>query len=274
MAYTSPPHLSYYGYSSAHDFYQKRLFQRQHSRHASGDFGSYSSPRYSSTGYYSTGIEYTSPPGKVHRMRRHSTSTPTRPSTVPRPSSSSKKSPPPPKATEADARKHHIPPGYSLKNWDPTEEPIMLLGSVFDANSLGKWIYDWTVYHHGPATTISDIARELWLLLIQFADKVKRAEECIPCIQSEESREMVEGFIESGGRLTNKLNKLLNACETPMLKAAGKHGKGQTLGTDAGIEFVDSIFGRHRQLQNTEKFIASIRLWNLRFDANCTDILL
>jgi hypothetical protein len=43
-------------------------------------------------------------------------------------------------ATEADAKRHDIPAGYSLKNWDPTEKPIILLGSVFDANSLGKWI--------------------------------------------------------------------------------------------------------------------------------------
>ncbi|KAL5314436.1 hypothetical protein ACEPPN_017076 [Leptodophora sp. 'Broadleaf-Isolate-01'] len=41
-------------------------------------------------------------------------------------------------ATEADARKHRISCGYSLKNWDPSEEPIMLLGNVFDANSLSK----------------------------------------------------------------------------------------------------------------------------------------
>ncbi|KAL2044136.1 hypothetical protein ABVK25_012439 [Lepraria finkii] len=47
-------------------------------------------------------------------------------------------------ATAADAAKHNIPEGFSLKNWDPTEAPIKLLGSVFDANSLGKWIYDWT----------------------------------------------------------------------------------------------------------------------------------
>jgi hypothetical protein len=40
--------------------------------------------------------------------------------------------------TEADARKHDIPPRYSLKNWDLSEEPIILLGSVLDANSLGK----------------------------------------------------------------------------------------------------------------------------------------
>ena len=397
MDYTSPPHPAYYGFTSAtpspsgaHGFYQRPgMSPRQHSRHASGDhaFSSpprgFPSPRYSSTGYYSTRAGYTSPsgeaefvsakwrrprghrgfswssvpppkptrrysqsyrasygdsdddeyfvsgghiyivPGRRHRRdsydtyrehrtnhyyqgftydrdgtpiiiaeptgspryetdpprrpRRQSSSTPTpqRPTTANRPSTSSRKSPPPPpKATEADARKHHIPPGYSLKNWDPTEEPIMLLGSVFDANSLGKWIYDWTVYHHGPATPISDMAGELWLLLIQLAGKVKRAEECMPRIRKDEDRDLVEDFIESGERLTDKLKKLLKACETPMLRAGKKHGKeGAQLGKNAGIEFVESIFGRDRQLDQTEKFMASIRLWNLRFDANVEDIL-
>jgi hypothetical protein len=189
-------------------------------------------------------------------------------------SASQIKATPTPKATEAGARKHHIPPGYSLKNWDPSEEPIMLLGSVFDANSLGKWIYDWTVYHHGPATPIVDMSGELWLLLIQLAGKVKRVEECMHRIRAPENREMVDDFIESGERLTVKLKKLLKACEAPMLKAGKKDGKDSTqLGKNAGTEFVDSIFGRDRQLESTEKFMASIRLWNLRFDANCEDIL-
>jgi len=208
------------------------------------------------------------------RKRRQSSSTPQRPTSSSRPTTSPKKPPPAPKATEADARKHRIPPGYSLKNWDPSEEPIMLLGSVFDANSLGKWIYDWTVYHHGPATPIADMAGELWLLLIQLAGKVKRAEECMPRIRQKENREMVDDFIESGERLTTKLKKLLKSCETPMLKAGKKSSKDSAqLGKNAGTEFVDSIFGRDRQLEATEKFMSSIRLWNLRFDANCEDIL-
>lgn len=209
-------------------------------------------------------------------VRRTSASTPQRPAST-RPTSSSRKNPPPPpKATEADARRHHIPAGYSLKNWDPTEEPIMLLGSVFDANSLGKWIYDWTVYHHGPATPISDMAGELWLLLIQLAGKVKRAEECIPRIRALENRDMVEDFIESGERLTDKLKKLLKTCETPMLRAGKRQGEkagSAQLGKNAGTEFVDSIFGRDRELESTEKFMSSIRLWNMRFDANCEEIL-
>ncbi len=195
-------------------------------------------------------------------------------STAPRPSTSHKNGPAPPtKATQADARNHHIPQGYSLENWDPIEEPIMLLGSVFDANSLGKWIYDWTVYCHGPATPISDMAGELWLLLIQLAGNTKRAEEYKPRIRSDENREIVEDFIESGDRVTKKLKKLLKACEMPMLKVGKRHGKESgRLRKNAGIEFVYSIFGRDRQLENTENFMTSVRLWNLRFGANCEDI--
>ncbi|KAH6702812.1 hypothetical protein BKA61DRAFT_681020 [Leptodontidium sp. MPI-SDFR-AT-0119] len=59
--------------------------------------------------------------------------------------------------TEADARKHRIPRGYSLKNWDPSKEPVILLGNVFDANSLGKWSYDPTIRHHGPTETTGEL---------------------------------------------------------------------------------------------------------------------
>lgn len=210
------------------------------------------------------------------KPRRSSHSTPKRPSTAKRPSSSHKKAAPPKTrtATEADARKHSIPPGYSLKNWDPDEDPLTLLGSVFDGNSLGKWIYDWTVYRHDAGTPIADMAGELWLLLIALSGKVKRAEECVPRIRTQANLEMVEDFIESGERLTDKLQRLLKACETPMLKASRRSGKEQAqLGKNAGVEFVDSIFGRDRQLENTEKLMASIRLWSMRFDANCESIL-
>lgn len=177
-------------------------------------------------------------------------------------------------ATEADARKHRIPPGYSLKNWNPLEEPIMLLGSVFDANNLGKWINDWTIYYHGPATALADMAGEIWRLLTELASKVKRAEECMPQIRMAENREMVNEFIESRERLIDKLKKLLTSCEISMLKARERYGKDLGYSSkNAEMEFIDSMFGRDTQLEATEKFMASMRLWNLRFDANCEDIL-
>ena len=209
------------------------------------------------------------------QARRNSTSVPQRPQTA-RPTAMHKKPPPPPaarQATEADAKRHKIPVGYSLKNWDPTEEPIMLLGSVFDANSLGKWIYDWTVYHHGPGSPIADVAGDMWLLLIQLSGKIKRAEEIVPKIRSKDNKEMVEEFIEAGDRLTDKLRKLLKTCEAPMLRVNTKPKKEGQLGKSAGVEFVETLFGADREADKTERFMASVRLWNLRFDTNCEDLL-
>ncbi|OKL57678.1 hypothetical protein UA08_07198 [Talaromyces atroroseus] len=210
---------------------------------------------------------------KRSRARRASTSTRTTP---PKP----KVSVPPPKsprkATEAEAAEAGIPSGYSIKNWDPTEAPIMLLGSVFDANSLGKWIYDWTVYYHGASTPMADVAGELWLLLIKLAGKVKRADECIDRVRRPESRELLEDFLDSGDRLWTRFKVLLKDCEHFMWKAAKREsGRGApvSMGRNAGCEFVESIFGRDRKLQDTEKLMNSIRLWDMRFDANCESIL-
>ncbi|CAN8097811.1 unnamed protein product [Discula destructiva] len=273
-----------------------------HYRHVSSGINDYQSPRpnafsprYNSDGLYSTdaaaanassrrhpdeydrhdSARYYDEPPRRPSTRRASQSIPhmhQRPQTT-RPETSRHKAPPVArKATDADAKKYGIPKGYSLKNWDPTEEPILLLGSVFDSNSLGKWIYDWTVYSCGSSTPITEVAGEMWLLLIQLGGKIKRAKEIVPRVRTLDNRELLEDFIVSGERLTDKLNKLLKTCEKPMLVASTKKG-GAQLGQRSGIEFVDTMFGRERELEKTEKFMQSVRLWNLRFDANCEDVL-
>ncbi|KAI5247634.1 hypothetical protein E4T42_05920 [Aureobasidium subglaciale] len=178
-------------------------------------------------------------------------------------------------ATDRDARAAGIPAGYNFKNWDPNEEPILLLGSVFDANSLGKWIYDWTVAFHGPSTPITEMAGDLWLSLIQLAGKIKRAEECLPRVRHRDDREMIDDFLDSGERLWERFNKLLKVCEKHMLKTA-KRDRGSDklyMGNNSGREFVETIFGRDRELERTEKLTTGIRLWGMRFDANCEDVL-
>ena len=175
-------------------------------------------------------------------------------------------------ATEDDAVRAGIPAGYSIKNWDPSERPIILLGSVFDANSLGKWIYDWTVYRNTASHPFADVAGELWLLLIKIAGKMKRAEECLPRIRHPDSQELIDDFLESALRLWSKFKELLKECEYFMLKAAKREGS-KKMGKNAGTEFVESIFGRDRYLGQTEKLMQQMRTWNLRFDANCEDIL-
>nr|POE74050.1 hypothetical protein CFP56_72354 [Quercus suber] len=220
---------------------------------------------------------YTTAESTQHqRPRRASyTTKPAQPQPRPaRPSTASK--PLPPKATAEDARRARIPAGYSYKNWDPTEEPILLLGSVFDANSLGKWIYDWTVFYYGPATPMTEVAGDLWLLLIHLAGKIKRAEVCLDRIRRQSSRETVDDFLDSGERLWRRFSKLLKICEEYMWRAAKKESgdaKNVTMGQNSGCEFVDAIFGRDRELERTEKLMTGMRLWSMRFDANCEDIL-
>ncbi|KAL9597931.1 MAG: hypothetical protein Q9219_004821 [cf. Caloplaca sp. 3 TL-2023] len=178
-------------------------------------------------------------------------------------------------ATAADAAKARIPAGFSLKNWDPTEAPILLLGSVFDANSLGKWIYDWTAFHHGATAPMSDLAGELWMLLIKLAGKMRRADECVQHVRAPDNREMVEDFLDSGDNLWGRFKELLKACEEFMWKAAKREGsKGAIkMGKKSGCEFVDSIFGKDRELDTTEDLMHSIGLWSKRFDDHCERIL-
>ncbi|BCS19343.1 uncharacterized protein APUU_12171A [Aspergillus puulaauensis] len=272
------PHYAYYANQFTNPFVSPRGPTKRHGRKAS-----YAAPPSVYThGFYGAMPEFGTPSkhenvpvfddvdaAKWSRARRQSTST--RNPSKPKPATASK---PPPKATEEDAERAGIPPGYSIKNWDPTEAPIILLGSVFDANSLGKWIYDWTVFHHGASTPMADVAGELWLLLIKLAGKVKRAAECVDRVKDIDSQETVEDFLESGKRLWSRFKKLLRTCEQFMWKAAKREGgKSVSMGRNAGCEFVESIFGRDRELENTEKLMNSIRVWNMRFDANCDDIL-
>lgn len=152
----------------------------------------------------------------------------------------------------------------------------MLFGSVFDANSLGKWIYDWTVFFYGSAILLIELAGDLWLLLIQLVGKIKEGEETLDKIRKKESLEMVEDFLESGERLWIRFAKLLKVCEDYMWKAARKETGIQklvTMGKNSGREFIELIFGRDCELEKTEKLMTGMRLWCMRFDANCDDIL-
>lgn len=177
---------------------------------------------------------------------------------------------------EESARRAGIPAGCSYKNWDPREEPILLLGSVFDANSLGKWIYDWIAFFHGAASPLAETAGELWILLIALAGKMKMADETKHKISEKKDHEMIEDLLESGGRLRHRFAKLLKVGEDYMWKAAKKENGKKTpmsISNDSAREFVDSFFGRDRLLEKTEQLMTGMRLWSMRFDANCDDII-
>lgn len=56
------------------------------------------------------------------------------------------------------------------------KKKIWVLGSAFDINSLGCWIYNWTAFIHEPDTPIAKMAHELWIALLHFAGEFKMLE--------------------------------------------------------------------------------------------------
>lgn len=178
-------------------------------------------------------------------------------------------------ATAAQATRAGIPANYSLKNWDPAEAPILLLGSVFDAHSLGKWIFDWTTYHKGRGVPIAEVAGELWVLLIKLAGHMQRADECLNRVRKKDDYIIVSDFLRDGDELWGEFADLLKTCEARMLSAATDGGKrgGGDMGKQSGRAFVDCMFGRDLQMEETEIFMQDTRLWVLKFEEDCDPIL-
>lgn len=172
---------------------------------------------------------------------------------------------------DADAEAWGIPAGYSMKSWDRQEVPILLLGSVFDANSLGKWVFDWTVcrWCDGGAP-IPQMAGDLWILLVKLAANLQSTGWEAGSTGSVDDEETLGEFVRSGARLWRKMEELVKTCESFMWKAAtvGDDGAAR-MGDEAGEEFVATMFGRDRQLERTEQLMSSVRLWNMEFEVNC-----
>ncbi len=76
-------------------------------------------------------------------------------------------------------------------------------------------MYYWAILNRGPASEEVRVAYHLWQLLNQLARRIKRAAETVPRIRSNDNKEMVEDFVKSGERLTTRLHRLLNLCESP-----------------------------------------------------------
>ncbi|KAI9834426.1 MAG: hypothetical protein M1826_002580 [Phylliscum demangeonii] len=179
-------------------------------------------------------------------------------------------------ATAQERAAAGIPAGYSTKNWDPAEEPIFLLGSVFDANSLGKWIYDWTVYRHRSGSVALDVAGDLWLALIALAGKMRQAENLLllPARRrhppAAATRRLLEDFLDDGDLLLRRFRARLRACERSMMKVAQRDrdtGRVVAMGASSGCQFVDCLVGHESALAGTEDLIDSMVIWDQRFDA-------
>ena len=157
-----------------------------------------------------------------------------------------------------------ISTNYCLKNWNPAMLLIILLGSVFDANSLGRWIYEWTKFHYSPQHYATKVAGELWELLIVLGGKLQRARNFSQLIIGQGNCEIVEGFTKNGEGHWLKLKELLSDCEKYMWKWA-KNG-GFKMWGGSGAEFVEAMFSSDKQWRDTMIFMENVGIWCKEFD--------
>ena len=160
-----------------------------------------------------------------------------------------------------------IPEGYSTKDWDQHQRPILVLGSVFDANSLGKWIFDWSVFRYGPQAPIVDIAADLWLLLISLMQREHMQRENRERRRSRKCRALAEGIRARMEMQWQELELIIADCEGAMRSAGKRKASGEVLmDREAGVAFVDRMFGRDFQLEATQQLMNEIRYSNARAD--------
>lgn len=175
--------------------------------------------------------------------------------------------------TLTDAKEHNIAPGRCLKHWDPDEEPILLLTSVFDANSLGKWVLKQTTRIYGEHDEMTDLAAEFWFEHIKLGGKIKHAKGCLPQIADPSVRKWVKEFITFGDKLVNELGEILKKCEQRLLEVTGTN-EIPKLGHKSVVVFVDTFIGRNpAQRDAFYDLTRSIKEWNTWFDTDCAKLL-
>ena len=176
--------------------------------------------------------------------------------------------------TSHDVENWEIPEGYATRNWDPLQRPLLLLGSVFDGNSLGKWIYDWTVYCYGPRAPMADVAAELWLLLITMAGRERIVRENEGRVGSKEEEAAAREVAAGLRALWAQLIAILASCEGAMKRVGKRDAKGERyMDLEAGVAFVQCMFGRDYQLGPTEELMNGIRTWKMDADMRCAVML-
>lgn len=166
------------------------------------------------------------------------------------------------------AARWKIPKGYSLANWDPDERPFFLAGSVFDVNSLGKWIYDWSCYRYGPSSPLADIAGDYWICSIRLDGKLRRLERWkqVEFPGSREARGPLGELLERGLDIWQELVEHIGVCEVS-IKATAEFKARRRLTRVSGTAFAEAFLGEQKQLSRTERLAQAMHTWDRQVDA-------
>lgn len=178
-------------------------------------------------------------------------------------------------AKQSDAEKFRIPPKYDLSRWDPRKTPLLFLYCVFDLVSIGIWFNDTIVscqqYDQSIKSEDMDTIKELALLLEQLDNNLSTIAHHSSHIRKADDKELVQHFTDSGERLVIKVQKLLQAWQGMVSLEGGFAAKESWEGNLLESGAMKHL-GTEKLRSKMEPLGQSLRLWLIRYNANCPDI--
>lgn len=158
--------------------------------------------------------------------------------------------------------RYRVPKGYSVRHWDSSEKPIVVGATVFDSNSFGKWMFDWSVRLFGSASRAADVAGELWLGLIRLSGKLFALEAVRSCGR-DESR--VRG---DGVALWDYIVSLIGSCQDATDRCI-RRDKRFWDSEAVASHFVRQFFRVRGRMDAVVQFLRMLERWEMRFVDVC-----
>lgn len=169
--------------------------------------------------------------------------------------------------SEGDSRgceriRYGVPRGYSVRHWDASEKPVVVGATVFDSNSFGKWIFDWSVRLFGSASRAADVAGELWLALIRLSGKVVALE------ASRSGSRAMRRIKGDAIALSDQVESMILVCEKATQRSIRRTVFSSSSEAVAS-QFVRQFLGSRSRMEGVVLFIRSVKRWETQFVDLC-----
>ncbi|KAI1498586.1 hypothetical protein F5X99DRAFT_411880 [Biscogniauxia marginata] len=117
------------------------------------------------------------------------------------------------KESRSILRSFRVPEWYYFKYWDGENRPFVLWASVFDAKSLGEWIYNWTFYYYRDEEKTLTAVRQFQTAFAQLDRNVAKVRKWSIGMQED-----TKGFIKRGIVILDDIESLVKFCALPILE--------------------------------------------------------
>ena len=113
------------------------------------------------------------------------------------------------------------------------------------------------------------MAGDLWIDPIRLAARIKKAQKGRDCACEYDDRKVLNDCKDSGEQVMGAAQTLFSCCEGYMWKNMEEY----ELRNDSGKQFVETMFGSHRELPETDRLMWRLRNWINDFNRRAQPIL-